>query len=77
MCAISVSVRRMIEGVPGFLSCLVVPQAPLQAEVALPGDSTRSLPELGMVLVVMGAGAGGAEGSAKRKGLKGLGARQR
>lgn len=75
MCAISVSVRRMIEGVPGFLSCLVVPQAPLQG--VLPGDSTRSLPELGMVLVVMGAGAGGAEGSAKRKGHEGLGARQR
>lgn len=55
----------------------MVPQAPLQAEVVLPGDSTRSLPELGMVLVVMGAGAGGAEGSAKRKGHEGLGARQR
>lgn len=53
----------------------MVPQAPLQG--VLPGDSTRSLPELGMVLVVMGAGAGGAEGSAKRKGHEGLGARQR
>lgn len=66
----------MIEGVPGFQSCLVVPQAPLQGEVVLSGDSTRSLPELGMVLVVMGAGAGRAEGSAKRRGREGLGARQ-
>lgn len=54
----------------------MVPQAPLQGEVVLSGDSTRSLPELGMVLVVMGAGAGRAEGSAKRRGREGLGARQ-
>lgn len=61
-----------------FQSCLLVSKASLQAEVVLLcGDSTGSLPELGAVLVAMGAGAGRAEGSAKRKGRERLEARQR